>query len=62
MVVMDKFTRRIIGLGVAAANLDGPAVCRMFNRPIARQAMPKYLSWDHDPLFRSQRWLANLQD
>jgi len=32
MVVMDVFTRRIIGFGVAAANLDGIQVCRMFNR------------------------------
>jgi len=30
MVVMDVFTRRIIGFGVAPADLDGPAVCRMF--------------------------------
>jgi transposase InsO family protein len=62
MVVMDIFTRRIIGFGVAA-NLDGPGpgVCRMFNRAIARQSMPKHLSSDHDPLFRFQRWLANLR-
>src|SRR5208282_1776563 len=56
MVVMDIFTRRIIGFGVAAANLDGPSVCRMFNRAIAI-----HLSSDHDPLFRFQRWLANLR-
>ena len=61
MVVMDIFTRRIVGFGVAAANLDGPAVCRMFNRAIAQQTMPKYLSSDHDPPFRFQRWLANLR-
>ena len=60
MVVMDIFTRRIIGFGVAAANLDGPSVCRMFNRAIVRQRMPRHLSSDHDPLFRFQRWLANL--
>ena len=60
MVVMDIFTRRIIGFGVAGANLDGPSVCRMFNRAIARQCMPKHLSSDHDPLFRFQRWRANL--
>jgi len=41
MVVMDIFTRRIIGFGVAAGNLDGPTVCRMFNRAIARQTMPR---------------------
>ena len=61
MVVMDVFTRRITGLGVAAANPDGPGVCRMFNRAIALQTMPRYLSSDHDPLFHFQRWLANLR-
>ncbi len=61
MVVMDIFTRRIIGFGIAAANLDGPSACRMFNRAIARQRMPRHLSSDHDPLFRFQRWLANLR-
>ena len=61
MVLMDIFTRRIIGFGVAPANLDGPGVCGMFNRAIARQSLPKYLSSDHDPLFRFQRWQANLR-
>jgi putative transposase len=61
MVVMDVFTRRIIGFGVAAADLDGPIICRMFNRAIAKQTPPKYLSSDHDPLFRFHRWLANLR-
>ena len=61
MVVMDLFTRRIIGFGVAAADLDGPVICRMFNRAIAKQTPPKYLSSDHDPLFRFHRWLANLR-
>ena len=37
MVVMDVFTRRIIGFGVAMADLDGPDICRMFNRAIAQQ-------------------------
>jgi putative transposase len=61
MVVMDVFTRRIIGSGVAAANLDGPAVCRMFNHSIAKQTPPQHLSSDHDPLFRFHRWFANLR-
>jgi len=61
MVVMDVFTRRIIGFGVAAANLDGPTICRMFNHAIAKQTPPRYLSSDHDPLFRFHRWLANLR-
>ena len=58
---MDVFTRRIIGFGVAVTNLDGPIICRMFNRAIAKQTPPQYLSSDHDPLFRFHRWLANLR-
>jgi transposase InsO family protein len=61
MVVMDVYTRRIIGFGVAAADLDGVRVCRMFNRAIALQTLPKHLSSDHDPLFRFHRWRANLR-
>jgi hypothetical protein len=34
MVVMDQYTRRIIGFAVHTGNLDGPALCRMFRCPI----------------------------
>jgi putative transposase len=61
MVVMDVFTRSIIGFGVAVANLDGTVMCRMFNRAIAKQTPPRCLSSDHDPLFRFHRWVANLR-
>jgi transposase InsO family protein len=61
MVVMDVCTRRIVGFGVTVANLDGPAICQMFNRVIVKQALPKYLSSDHDPLFHCHRWRANLR-
>jgi len=61
LVVMDVYTRRIIGFGVAAAHLDGIRVCRMFNCAIARQSLPRHLSSDHDPLFRFHRWRANLR-
>jgi putative transposase len=61
MVVMDVFTRRIVGFAVAAANLDGPTVCRMFNRAITGQTTPIHLSSDNDPLFRFHRWPANLR-
>ena len=44
-----------------AADLDGPAICRMFNHVIAKQTLSKYISSDHDPLFRFQRWRANLR-
>src|ERR1700681_3567679 len=31
LLVMDVFTRRLIGFGVERANIDGVSVCRMFN-------------------------------
>ena len=62
MVVMDQFTRRIIGFGVHAGQPDGPAVCRMFNAAIAGTApFPRHLSTDNDPLFECHRWKANLR-
>src|SRR5471030_3127650 len=36
MVVMDHFTRRIIGIGVEPAHIDGVAACRMFNQARSR--------------------------
>ena len=61
MVVMDLFTRRFVGFGVALAPIDGVGVCRIFNHAVVGQPLPKYLSTDHDPLFRFHRWLANLR-
>src|ERR1039458_2804087 len=62
LVVMDQFTRRILGFGVQAGTVDGVALCRMFNRAIRGQrGMPKSLSSDHDPLYRFGRWQANLR-
>lgn len=61
LVVMDQYTRRIIGFGIQRGVVDGLALCRMFNRAIHSQALPKYLSSDHDPLFLFQRWQANLR-
>lgn len=49
MLVMDVFTRRIVGFGVERADIDGVAVCRMFKRASAVQTLPKYVSTDHDP-------------
>jgi transposase InsO family protein len=61
LVVMDQCTRRIIGFGIEAGVVDGLALCRMFNRAIHTQALPKYLSSDHDPLYRFHQWEANLR-
>ena len=55
MVVMDQFTRGIIGFAVQPGVVDGPALCRMFNQVIAGTAtLPQHLSSDHDPLFNNE--------
>jgi len=61
LVVMDKFTRRIIGFGVHRGAVDGVALCCMFRRAIRGKILPKYLSSDHDPLYRFHQWKANLR-
>ena len=61
LVVMDQFTRRIIGFGVHRGDVDGIALCRMFNKAISQMGTPKYLSTDHDSLFKFHRWKANLR-
>ena len=60
-VVMDQFTRRIVGFAVHRGVVDGLALCRMFNRAIHTQTLPKYVSTDHDPLYRFHQWQANLR-
>ena len=61
LVVMDQFTRRIIGFGVHASDVDGIALCRMFNTAISTRGTPNYLSSDNDPLFLYHQWQANLR-
>jgi hypothetical protein len=62
MVVMDQYTRRIIGFGQQARKVDGNALCRMFNHALRGQrSIPKYLSSDNDPLYRFPQWQANLR-
>ena len=61
LVVMDQYTRRIIGFGIHVGIVDGRALCRMFHRAIRGQTIPKYLSSDHDPLYRFHQWQANLR-
>ena len=55
LVVIDVFTRRIIGFGIERGSIDGMAVCRMFNHAVAGRPPPKHVSTDHDPLFRCKR-------
>src|SRR5262249_39977938 len=42
----------IVGFAVQRGVVDGVALCRMFNRAMHSQTLPKYLSSDHDPLYR----------
>ena len=44
LMVMDVFTRRIIGFGVERGHIDGVSVCRMFNHAIAGQLLPRSVS------------------
>jgi len=61
LVVMDQFTRRMIGLGVCRGAVDGPSLCRMLNDAIRGRRVPRHLSTDHDPLFENYRWQAHLR-
>jgi putative transposase len=45
--------------GVHSSIVDGVALCRLFHRAIRGHSLPKYLSSDHDPLFRFHQWAAN---
>ncbi len=49
LVVMNQFTRRIVGFGIHAGIVDGPALCQMFKQAIKGHLLPKYLSTDNDP-------------
>jgi len=61
MVVMDQFTRRIVGFSATRGNPDGATICYLFNRIAGRRNWPKYLSSDNDPLFKYWLWHANLE-
>jgi transposase InsO family protein len=61
LVVMDHWTRRIVGFGVHRGVVDGVALCQMFNRATRGHTPPTYLSSDHDPLYQFHQWQANLR-
>ena len=58
---MDQFNRSIVGFGIHRGNVDGIALCRMFNQASSGKDPPHYISTDNDPLFRFHRWQANLR-
>jgi putative transposase len=61
LVVMDQFTRQLVGIGVHRGPVNGTDLCRMFNAAIHSRGIPRHLSTDHDPLFEAHRWTANLR-
>ena len=62
MIVMDQFTRKIIGFAVHKGPVNGPSLCLMFAGIIGKSAnLPKRLSFDNDPLFRYFQWRSNLR-
>jgi len=54
LVVMDQWTRRIVGFGVHRGVVDGVGLCRMFNQATRCQTPPTYLSSDHEAV--SVKW------
>ena len=44
LVVMDQFTRRLVGVGVHRGAVTGADLCRMFNAAIHDQVTPRHLS------------------
>jgi putative transposase len=61
MLIMVQFSRRIIGFAIYDSDLNGTAICHMFNSIISHKSLPKYLSSDNDPLFQFHQWQANLR-
>lgn len=61
MVVMDHYTREIIGFAVVRGAPCGADVCRMIAAIRCTSGRsPRHLSSDNDPLFKFHRWIANL--
>jgi len=61
MVVMDQFSRRIIGFAVHRGDVGGEVLCSMFREIASNIPTPKYLSLDNDPLYRFDRWAPQLE-
>ena len=61
LVVMDVWSRKLIGFATHKGHVHGEDLCRMFSQIAAREPKPAYLSTDNDPLFRFHQWQANLR-
>ncbi len=61
LLVMDLYTRRIVGFSVNRGDVDGATLCCMFNKITSKETYPGIISSDNDPLFLFHRWQANLR-
>ena len=61
MVIMDQYSRRIIGFAVHRGDVGGEALCSTFRELVSNIPTPKYMSLDNDPLYRFDRWTPELQ-
>ena len=61
MVVMDQFSRRIVGFAVHRGHIDGVALCRMFSEIVSGIPTPTYLSMDNDRLYLFEGWAPLLE-
>ena len=50
-VVVDHFSRRVMGIGVFAKRPNCRDFCTFMGRTIGRTAKPKYIICDRDPIF-----------
>jgi transposase InsO family protein len=55
LVVLDQFTRRLVGFGVRRGTVTGADVCRMFNAAIQAQGVPRHLTKSRNTPFRLVR-------
>jgi len=55
LVVMDQFTRRIIGFGIHPGDVDGVALCRMFNTAISTPGYQTVTGFFRHQLLRELR-------
>jgi hypothetical protein len=60
VVVLDQFTRRLVGFGVDAGDVTAVDLCCMFNTPIRGQGVPRHLGTITIPSVEAHRWQANL--
>ena len=61
LVVIDQFTRRIMGFGIRRGDVDGPNLCRMFNKSISASGQSTSFSLDNYPIINYYQWQANLR-